>query len=60
MDYTDVAVCNQPHRYENSHVVWDHTQLPLGRQRLYPRLYPSQPKPLLDLATEEAYNAELT
>ena len=28
-----IEVCNQPHYYRNSHVIWDHTVLPATRQR---------------------------
>jgi len=28
-----IAVRNTPHRYGNSHVIWDHTVLPATRQR---------------------------
>ena len=31
-----------PHRYGNSHAVWDHTVLPATRQRWHSRLYPSR------------------
>ena len=33
---------NLPHRYGNSHAIWDHTVLPATRQRWHSRLYPSR------------------
>ena len=33
---------NFPHRYGNSHAIWDHTVLPATRQRWHYRPYPSQ------------------
>ena len=35
-------VANLPHRYGNSHAIWDHTVLPATRQRWHSRPYPSQ------------------
>ena len=43
--YTGIAVgsVTLPHRYGNSHVIWDHTVLPAIRQRWHSsRLYPSR------------------
>ena len=37
-----IAVRKKPHRYGNSHVIWDHTVLPATRQRWHSRLYPSR------------------
>jgi len=47
-----IAVCNQPHRYGNSYAIWDHTVLAATRQRWHSRLYPSQLKLVLNLATD--------
>ena len=35
-----IAVRKLPHRYGNSHAIWDHTVLPATRQRWYSRLAP--------------------
>ena len=43
----------------NSHAIWDHTVLPVTRQRCESCLHP-QPKQVLDLATPEGCKAELT
>ena len=42
--YTDIAkfAGHLPHRYGNSHAIWDHTVLPATRQRWHSRLYPSR------------------
>ena len=37
-----IAVRDSPHRYGNSHAIWDHTVLPATRQRWHSRLYPSR------------------
>ena len=47
------------HRYGNSRAIWDHTVLPATRQRWHSRLYPSQLRLVLDLATPEGCKAEL-
>jgi len=49
-----------PHRYGNSRAIWDHTVLPATRQRSHSRLYPSQLRLVLDLATPEGCKAKLT
>jgi len=55
-----MAVHNKPHLYGNSRVIRDHTALCVTRQRWHSRLYPSQLRLVLDLATPEGYKAELT
>jgi len=37
-----IAVSDSPHRYGNSHAIWDHTALPATRQRWHSRLYLSR------------------
>jgi len=37
-----IAVSNTPHRYRNSHAIWDHTVLPATRQMWHARIYPSR------------------
>jgi len=49
-----------PHHYWNSHATWHHTVLPATRQRWHFRLYPSQWKLVLNVATLEGCKAELT
>ena len=36
-----IAVC-KPHRYGNSHTIWNHTVLPATQQMWHSRLYPSR------------------
>jgi len=40
--YIYIAVSNLPHRYGNSHAIWDHTVLPAIRQRRHSLPYPSK------------------
>ena len=37
-----IAVSDSPHRYGNSHAIWDHIVLPATRQRWHSRRYPSR------------------
>jgi len=37
-----IAVSDSPHRYGNSHAIWDHTVLPATQQRWHSRLTPSR------------------
>ena len=37
-----MTVSNLPHRYGNSHAVWDHTMLPATRQSWHSRPYPNR------------------
>ena len=37
-----IAVSDSPHRYGNSHAIWDHTVLPATQQRWHSRRYPSR------------------
>ena len=46
-----------PHHYENSHAIWDHTEV-IPLLVLFPPL--PHPKLVLDLATPEGCKAELT
>jgi len=46
-----IAVCNQPQWYRNSHATWNHTVLSSTHHRWHSRLYHSQLKLVLDLAT---------
>jgi len=58
---TTCVKCDEvPHRYGNSRAIWDHTVLPATWQRWHSRLYPSQLRLVLDLATPEGCKAELT
>jgi len=54
------SVCKQPHHYGNSRAIWDHTMLPATWQRWHSCLYPSQLKPVLNLAILEGCKAEWT
>jgi len=49
-----------PYHYGNSRAIWDHAVLPATPQKWRSRLYPSQLKLELDLATPEGCTAELT
>ena len=51
---------NKPHRYGNLRAIWDLMVLPTTRQRWHSRLYLSQLRPVLDLATLDGCKAELT
>ena len=49
-----------PQHYGNSRAIWDHTMLPVTRQRWHSQLYLSQLRLVLDLVTTEGCKAELT
>jgi len=57
------SLCYKHRTTMGTHVpygLWDHTVLPANRQRWHSRLYPSQLRLVLDLATPEGCKAELT
>jgi len=57
MGYSSLQV---PHHYGNSRVIWDHTVLPATLQRWHSRLYHSELKLVLNLATPEGCKAQST